>query len=197
MDRQHLIKAALKLGLDGALIVFSVLLAFFLNGYNEERGKQARTRTALQNIVAELKSNQQDVERVLGYHRQVLQRLNEAAAQPLPPQASLFDVLARAAPEGLSPPALQTTAWETAQASGALQNLKYEQSYLLSQAYRLQATGVDSTWKAIRSSLDVQAFRPGVGVPDIRYLAFSFQELVAQEEYLVAYYASMLKKLPT
>lgn len=194
MVRQQWRRQGIRLAAEGLLIVFSVLLAFWLDGYRENLRKQERTRIALANIVAEIESNQRNVEKVMAYHGQVYRAL-EAAAASDPGQATLFDVLAKAAPEGVSPPAILSTAWETAQQSGDLQGLSYRQSYALSAVYRLQADGVEATWKSVRASLNADAFAAGVAPKEVRFMAFSFGELLAQEKFLAAAYGDALLKL--
>lgn len=187
-------RRSVRLAAEGALIVFSVLLAFSLDSYRESQRKQERSRIALSNIVAEIESNKRNVEKVMAYHGQVHKAL-EAAAATDNGEATLFDVLAKAAPEGISPPAIQSTAWETAQQGGDLHGLTYQQSYALSAVYRMQSEGVESTWKGVRGSLNPSAFAPRVPAQDVRYMAFSFAELLAQEKFLAAAYGDTLQKL--
>lgn len=176
------------------LIVFSVLLAFYVDDYRERLEARARQHQALDMIMAELASNRSSVSSKIEYHRELLQQLRKKREDGAYLQASLFEVLVHSAPRGINPPQVHATAWQTAMTDAALQRLDYAQYHRLASAYRMQSTGIEATWSRIVSVLDKDAFAKPASAASLDYVAFLVSEAIAQEEYLVREYDKVLSE---
>ncbi|MDQ3388769.1 MAG: hypothetical protein M3483_04625 [Gemmatimonadota bacterium] len=184
---------------ESGLIVLSILLALAVTEWNEGRNRAARADLALENIDGELTANMRALERVLPYHRESLRRLDVLLADSSrrSPQAeNVFAVVAQVAPEGLKPPTLSSTAWDLARTTNSVGHLDFETLYPLSQVYDVQRTGVESTIPRLtgivlsRESFDSTADP----MPTLHMLQIMFNELTAQEAYLVEIYREMLQR---
>lgn len=66
-----------KVAFESSLIVFSVLLALFLNEYREQLKEERERDRAMQLIMVELKSNLTVLKQWIPYHQQVVKNLDE------------------------------------------------------------------------------------------------------------------------
>ncbi|MEM9991878.1 MAG: hypothetical protein AAF738_08945, partial [Bacteroidota bacterium] len=106
-----------KILLESILIVFSVLIALFLNEWKSQEKEAVRTELMLQHIESEIRSNQEIIQKVITYHKAVL-----ASAKGVCRQDSLetifFDEegfhIYELAPNGIFQDWLNDTAWSVA-----------------------------------------------------------------------------------
>ena len=67
---------SLKLAFESGLIIFSVMLALFLDEYRSSLKEQAATQKALTNIEMEMNTNLDVLKRWQTYHQQVHQNID-------------------------------------------------------------------------------------------------------------------------
>ena len=187
---------------QSVLIVFSVLLALFLNEVRQYQKQQTRRTQILTNLQQEIKNNSQRIEQVVNYHKEasvlLMNYVQSDSLQKIyqgqPPLAIFGQVLQ--GKQGLNPALLHRTAWELAQYSQEMNDLNYELQYELSSLYRLQASGVESTWNSIAALFTNPLMYDDIrSIVALRTLASSINELYQQEKYLLEKYQVMSEKL--
>ena len=116
------------------LIVASILVALYLDEWRDDRQDAENIEHALANFVVEIQQNRARVEDAAPFNRglrHVLNRRQEVRA--IESVATFINII-----ESYSPVVLQSTAWETAIATGALAKMDYNLVSALSLTYSLQ-----------------------------------------------------------
>jgi hypothetical protein len=116
------------------LIVVSILLALYLDEWRDDQQDAENIEHALANFVSEIQQNKARVEDAAPFDqglRHVLSRRQEVRA--IESVATFINIF-----ESYSPVVLQSTAWETAIATGALAKMDYKIVSALSLTYSLQ-----------------------------------------------------------
>ena len=119
---------------ESMLIVISILVALYLDEWNDDRQDAENIEHALVNFVSEIRRNRARVEDAAPFNqglRHVLNRRQEVRA--IESVATFINII-----ESYSPVVLQSTAWETAIATGALAKMDYNLVSALSLTYSLQ-----------------------------------------------------------
>lgn len=119
---------------ESALIVFSVLLALGINEWQEERETAAQVALALENVRAELLANEREIRDAYPYHTTLKDTLFALAAADVP------EITGDLYPRGLIVSAdVTSTAWQSAQTTGAVAAMPYDIVLELSKAYAEQS----------------------------------------------------------
>ncbi|WP_444924059.1 hypothetical protein ACJJH9_01525 [Microbulbifer sp. DLAB2-AF] len=180
-----------KLFFDSFLIVFSVLLALFLNEYRETSKEEKEKERALQMVQIELKNNLKTLNELHFYHKTVLKNYETAleggdVIMSYNEQRSLINQLM---PNGITQKVLDDSAWETIKQSSVSSNLDINKIFALSKLYKIQKLGVNTTLKHISTNLNSQKI---FNEPNSRKALFlvknQFEELVSQEVFLIGIY---------
>jgi hypothetical protein len=129
---------------ESALIVFSILLALAINGWKEDRDNQRLASQALANFEREIQDNSGKIATRIPYHS----RLSESFKK----SRSMSEVPGW---QGIKPPILQDTAWQTALATNALSQIRYDTVSALSRVYTYQKS-VDKAADNVVASLTTQ-----------------------------------------
>jgi hypothetical protein len=120
---------------ESALITVSILLALGLDEWRENRETEATIRQAMSNFLSEIRQNKSRVDDAApfnqGLHDVIQQRYDHGDIQTLSDFISIMD--------SYSPVVLQSTAWETALATGSLAKMDYGLVSALSLTYGLQS----------------------------------------------------------
>lgn len=175
-----------KLLFESFLIIFSILFALFINEWRKNQELGAQRQKALQMVIGELEHNLEELEYVIPYHRQSAIRLDSVSQDAGQMQQPLFGVTRGVLERGILPAELQTTAWNTAQLSGAVSLFDEQTIYALAGVYELQSHGVENTWKEIAEFyLSTDNFDSALTQRRITMLVLYFQELASQEEFLL------------
>lgn len=185
---------------EAALILVSVLLAFWLNAWREQRATESRVATVRQHFLQEMKQNARSLESVIPYHRAVCDNARRLSTDTQASESigasDWISTLRTLAPEGMKPPGLERTAWETALAAQTLQHFDYQTLSMLSGLYRLQEFGVQSTWpKILDEVFSVNGFMPERWPATMAFFSVAIDELVRQEEYLLQQIKSAIQAL--
>ncbi len=120
---------------ESMLIILSILVALGLDEWREDRQDAENIAHALSNFLSEVEQNKARVEDAAPFNRglrHVLGRRQEVHA--IESVATFVNIV-----ESYSPVALQSTAWETAIATGALAKMDYNLVSALSLTYSLQS----------------------------------------------------------
>jgi len=126
------VKWILKGLVESAFVVASILAALAMDEYSQNREYADLADQSLLIFEREIQQNQSRLADVSPYHdgiRQLLGQMRTVDSSPM-------DV--RSVMEGLTPPVLLNTAWETALATGALTHIEFELVSALSLTYSIQ-----------------------------------------------------------
>ncbi len=119
---------------ESMLIVVSILFALYLDEWRDDRQDAENIEDALAYFVSEIQQNRARVEDAAPFNqglRHVLSRRQEVRA--IESVATFVNIF-----ESYNPVVLQSTAWETAIATGALAKMDYKLVSALSLTYSLQ-----------------------------------------------------------
>jgi hypothetical protein len=119
---------------ESMLIVVSILFALYLDEWRDDRQDAENIEDALAYFVSEIQQNRARVEDAAPFNqglRHVLSRRQEVRA--IESVATFINIF-----ESYNPVVLQSTAWETAIATGALAKMDYKLVSALSLTYSLQ-----------------------------------------------------------
>jgi len=120
--------------IESILIVVSILVALGLDSWRQNREDEEFVRTALSNFLIEIRQNRNRVEDAAPFNkglRQVLsQHYNDEDISSVDEFVNMVEIY--------SPAALQSTAWDTALATGSLAKMEYKLVTALSMTYSLQ-----------------------------------------------------------
>ena len=119
---------------ESALIVLSILVALGLDEWREDRQDEETVQLALSNFASELQLNRARVEDAApfnrGLHRVLRNRYQENDIESVDEFVNMV--------ESYTPVVLQSSAWETALATGSLAKMEYNLVSALSLTYSLQ-----------------------------------------------------------
>lgn len=127
--------------LEALLIVFSVLLALFLNEHRENVKIEKALSKSLDNIKNELIINKQVIDSIIPYHGQVLTNIdsalhNETYLNEL--HSTFGPKFFMLAPKGLFQETLNSTAWQTTMLNPNVSNIDNRLLQLLTKTYAQQ-----------------------------------------------------------
>lgn len=186
---------------EGLLIVFAVVLGFIVNEWREDVADRRAAADAMNRVVAEIEGNIAQLEAVVVYHEEVVQRIDvrlaEIEASETPVLGTMFGQIDQIMPRGINAPGLSRFAWDHAQQHGRLDVLPYEVVAETARIYDMQDNGVESTW---RQMVGLLFAGPEVMVekdlrPSLRFTQIGFVELAGQERYLIQQYEALLEVL--
>lgn len=130
--------------LEATFVVLGVVLALAANEWRQSAARAQRAERALTGIVDELRTNRVAVAAALEYHQGLTATIRELAASSGTPHAGDFS-------RGFVAPApVYATAWESAAATGVLEDLDFEtvldlsRLYAHQERYEVQARGIAS-----------------------------------------------------
>ena len=176
---------------EGALIVFAVVLGFIVNEWRETVADRQAATDAMIRVAAEIEDNVAQLEAVVAYHESVVslidERLAEIEAADGPVRGIVFDEFPRILPRGVNAPGLSDFAWTHAQQHGQLDVLPYELVATTARIYEMQDSGVESTWRQIVELLfsGPDVMREQEVAASLRFTQTGFSELASQERFLI------------
>jgi len=178
---------------QSVMIVLSILLALWVDEWKQHKAEQKLARVSLTNFVHEVQQNQARLDDILPYHRgmrAVVKQLEAGTSINTP-----GDFESAVGLDGMRPPFLLATAWQTALATGALQHMDYETVSALSLTYTLQDRFREESRSGVQSVLQASNFAPGHAQPALRSADIFLDDVVASEEELRATYAQAARLL--
>lgn len=185
---------------ESLLIIFSIMLALLGNEWRTQRKLEKQKEKYMALIVQEIENNLASLDGVYEYHQQKYELITNYLSEDTlrtrytgrTAASFMFEIFDR----GLNPPTLQSTAWEAAQMTNAVSLISDEEVYKLSVLYKLQETGVDSTWKGIVQVLfSLESYDPESTEKILTVIRFAMNELYTQEVYLRGEYEKALEDL--
>lgn len=182
---------------ESLLIVFSVLLALFLNEAWAQRAERAATEEQLASIRSELEANREIVTEWSDRHAAIVARVTELRASAEPEELIVDDRLnlGRVFGRSLVETMVRDTAWETAKISGLVRHFDLPCANLLTDIYGLQVAVREQIWK-IAEMLGERETHQKEHLPQtLVLLELSLQELQGREWLLAEAYGEALTTL--
>jgi len=187
------------LAIESVLIILSVILGFLVTEWRQTQENEDLAQAAKKNVLAEIERNHQRVAGARAYHlalRDALQRLDDPAPETVSRVIRNGFVLSDGTRRSgfISPADVLTTAWTTAQSTGAIRPLALDDVQVLSSVYEAQ-----SRYQAHRDWFG-QAFmtatmqKGAMGLlEDYQNLDLVLAQLASQEQQLIGAYAQALQ----
>ena len=174
---------------ESLLIVFSVVLALFLNECRASVKDRGLRQVALANVRAEMENNLAVLREWHPYHREVLDNFRDALAADTTHDDLLTEngvILWPLIPRGIVQSLLSSTAWDTLEASPIVTDIDFEALMSISEVYTLQAAGVETTVRTLTRELaSRETMDPDMLNQTLVVFSRHMQELTAQEEFLI------------
>jgi hypothetical protein len=120
--------------IESALIVVSILVALALDNWRQEEQNAELVRQSLSNFVVEISQNLIRIEDAAPFNRGLRNVLNNHYVQDDIDTVDDFVIMV----ESYTPASLQSTAWDSALATGSLAKMQYSLVTALSLTYNLQ-----------------------------------------------------------
>ena len=187
---------------EGALIVFSVMLALFLNQIVENINTSRDKEKAISHITAELQRNLEIVEEWAVIHNRMKSRTDsiingqnaELRNQLL--DESILNLGVLTGGESIVNSSLSNTAWETAKATRIINEFEFETVELLTGVYSLQELVFNNTiMKLTDTFFERETHDPELLEGTLLQLQLRFTELVGQETVLIEAYRDAIRQL--
>jgi hypothetical protein len=194
-------KAIRKYAIEAFLIVFSVLLALFLNKVFENQKVNRQERIARESLVRELTHNLRVTEDILRLHNSILTRIDSIEGVPDSDLGQLFsnqhlDLGKLTGGESLMKELLTSTGWETARSTGIIAEFEYSEVENLTKVYALQDIVLNKTLAGIAEVLfKTETHDPTNIEATLLQLRLRFHELVGQENILIPSYKAAVNDL--
>ena len=192
----------LRLLLEGLLIVFSVLLALYLNQRAAQKDLREQKNSALASLEREVNRNARVIEDWQQLHSKILERI-KALRQP--ESDSLRSLLIRdgqvqlsviTMDQSVAQANLNHTAWQTAQSTNILSELEYELVEELTQTYALQEMVMQETLaRIINLFFERQTHNADHIEASLLQFELLFTEMVGQEYILAQSYKDLKASL--
>lgn len=168
-------------------VTVSILLALWVDQWKQRRSARDLATESMSNFVTEIQQNEARVDDILLYHealRSILQKAEKSHS--IHTQAEFQSSVGI---DGLRPPFLLQTAWQTATLTGALTHLDYETVRVLSLTYTLQDRFREDSRAGFQSIMQASDFKPGDADIAVHSADNYLREVVNSENDLHATYA--------
>jgi len=168
-------------------VTVSILLALWVDQWKQRRAARDLATESMSNFVKEIRQNEARVDDILPYHLGLRSMLaQEESTHSIHTQAEFQNTIGV---DGLRPPSLLQTAWQTAVATGALTHLDYETVAALSLTYTLQDRFREDSRAGFQQLVQASDFRPGGADLAVHSADNYLREVVNSENDLRATYA--------
>lgn len=168
-------------------VTVSILLALWVDQWKQHRAARDLATESMSNFATEIRQNEARLDDVLPYHeglRSMLQQVEKG--HTIHTQAEFQSAIGI---DGLRPPSLLQTAWQTSVATGALTHLDYETVAALSLTYTLQDRFREDSRTGFQSIMQASDFKPGDADMAVHSADNYLREVVNSENDLRSTYA--------
>ena len=182
--------------LEAILIVFSVLLALFLDSSIQDRREARKVNEIVNHIASEMESNLSIVDEWLPYHRSVMREIDRyLASEELQKSLLLPNSIdyGRLMDRGLMQDFYSTSSWQIAQQSEVTSGIDFDLASKISRAYVSQQNVNLTIQRFSDFFFDRQAHDPDQLVNSLRILRNLLQELSGQQNVLQHHYRAALQ----
>ena len=179
-----------EVAVQSVMIVLSILLALWVDQWKQQRSERDLVIASLSNFLKEAQQNQARLDDILPYHKGLRSMLGGLEKSPSSIKTA-GDFQSAIGVDGLRPPFLVATAWQTAVATGALTKIDYATVSALSLTYTLQDRFREESRSGIQNVLQASNFAFGHADGAIHVADMYLQEVILNEEELRATYAQV------
>lgn len=181
--------------IQALLIVFSVILALFLNEYRNNLKAKNELDKTLANLQTEIENNRKILQDLIPYHQSVYNRLNsisqsDSAISTL--KSPLIYGIIELFPKGLFPNTPGNSAWEVLLATGQLSQIEIDQAQHLSKLYSSQESIDDLVDEIYAFVVNRDILNESEVRGNLLILSLHLQELHQREAYLLSLYNESL-----
>ncbi len=188
----------LKILSESVMIIFSVLIALFINEWRNNYNQQLKTYQIIKNIEEELSVNQVLIAEQIIYHQKVKDKIEDVYRQNVIDQIffphSRFRI-DEVAPNGLIQERLSDIAWTVAKADKITNRIQFPESQILFAVYDQQETVNETIERIIDFLTSREIQRKELLNESVLILESYIKELVAQEKNLDSKYLKALNML--
>lgn len=140
-------------------VTVSILLALWVDQWKQRRAERTLAIESMTNFIQEIKKNELRIDDILLYHEGLQSHLQQVdSLHSIHTQADFRNEVGI---DGLRPPSLLQTAWQTAIATGVLTHLDYQTVSVLSLTYTLQDRFREDSRTGFQNVMQASDFRPG------------------------------------
>lgn len=184
--------------LEAVLIIFSVLLALFLNEYRTRIKEDQARQHAEENLVQEINRNREIMVEYIPYHQQLLDTIRavirsdsliRAINTPFGPDLSSL------APRGLMQEFPNNAAWETIKTQNLVTGVNYDLIYSLTDVYHQQERTIQILDGIVSLVLSREALNADAAKETLLLLYSQLGELIGRERLLKEKYDEVLRVL--
>ena len=172
------------------MIVLSILMALWVDQWKQQRSERDLVTASLSTFLREAQQNKARLDDILPYHKGIRSMLAGMENSPAGIRTP-SDFQNSVGIDGLRPPFLVETAWQTAVATGALTKMDYATVSALSLTYTLQERFREESRSGIQMVLQASNFASGHPQGAIHTADMYLQEVITNEEELRATYAQV------
>lgn len=174
-------------------VTVSILLALWVDQWKQRHAEQSLATESMINFTKEIRQNEARLDDILPYHEGLRSMLKQVeSSHSIRTQAEFQNAVGI---DGLRPPSLLQTAWQTAVATGALTHLDYETVAALSLTYTLQDRFREDSRTGFQAIMQASDFKPGEAEIAVHSADNYLRETVTSENDLRATYAQAEKIL--
>lgn len=187
-----------KIVLEALMIVLSVLLALFINEWNNTKNEQNETDVMMKHIIAEMGDNKAFIEKLLPYQKSVFEKIQEVAMGDSLAATFLkngYFEMYEIAPRGVIQGEIQSIAWSIAKEEKIANRISFNESKLLFSAYEQQLRVLRTIERIIHLLGSREIHREELIEESIIVLAVEWNEMISQEEELLHRYSKALQKI--
>lgn len=179
-----------RFAFESALIVLSILLAFVLNEWREERRDASKVREARVRLAAEVAHNMAALDSAIPYHELLVARVSAlldsgdvAEVRRRLEAPPTLEILGSVAPDGLRPPDLRSAAWRSSEVGGILTLFDADLLQQIASVYQAQGDGVSATVGRLSSGIFAPERFSQPSRLLLRFLQAEVGNLVGQERF--------------
>ena len=167
-------------------VTVSILLALWVDQWKQRRASESLATESMISFAKEIRRNEARLDDILPFHEGLRSMLeHEDSLHTIRTQTQFQSAIGI---DGLRPPSLLQTAWQTAVATGALTHLDYETVSALSLTYTLQDRFREDSRAGFQAMMQASDFKPGEAEMALHTADNYLRETVTSENDLRATY---------
>ena len=185
----------LKLIIESALIIFSVLLALIISEWQNNYNQKLQTEKIITNIKEEILENQKFIQTVITYHDEVSKKVGMVGTTDSIRNKLFFEIISEVAPHGIIQGTFKDIAWTVANTGQISNRIPLKKSIILYEVYEQQRIVNSTIQKIIDFLFSREIHRKKLLNENIMVFKLLFNELTSQEEHLDDFYQNAVKSL--
>lgn len=187
-----------KIILESVMIIFSVLIALFINEWRNSYNEAVKTKLIIENIEVEIQNNQKFIQELIPYHESIRKKIMHAYKQDSLEQKFFSNVsfeIFEVAPNGIIQGKLNDIAWTVAKEEKITNRISINEVQALYTVYEQQKTVYETIDIIINflSSREIQ--KKELIEESVIMFGKEIHELIGQEKFLNKKYSNALNEI--